>query len=466
MPMYLQLVQQLRRDILSGKLSSGMRLPSSRALATDLEVSRVTIINAYEQLLSEGYCSAARGSGIFVSDEIPDDLLQVDHRLKPESRDEKEPPAHPAIDFNAGPDMRLFPHAAWARLFQQVWAKPSARLLGRTDAAGWIELRGQIASHLKIWRGITCSPLQIFITSGGAESIELIAQGLFDKQQMIAMEEPGYRSSWQSLERLGFKLQPVEVDENGLDSERLSDCRAAVITPSRQFPLGHTMPLARRLQMLKWACQNNGLIIEDDYDSEYRYRGLPLPALMSLDHDERVIYMGSFAKIFSNSLRLSYFIVPSRYVECMNQTISHMGPRAAFLAQPVLARFMQSGAFAAHIRRMRRIYAKRLDSFRAAFNQHLADYMQLYDETGGIHIVAELKDKISAHISDKEFAAKARLNNIALSPLSKYYKTSRKKYGFIFDFTALDIDQVEESIKALTLLLEKETGNINHALYQ
>ena len=457
-PLYQQLAGQIRKLILSGRLAAGQRLASGRALAAQLGVSRVTVVTALEQLVAEGYVEARKGSGHFAASDLPEAVMQAGR-----SKVSAPPPApvrpvrHLPVPFQpSGPDMRLFPHRRWARLMQQVWTRPGDELLAGPDAAGWWPLRQQIAGHLRAFRAIECSPEQVFVTPGSVESIEILSQTLFEPGQAIALEEPGYAPVRRAFARAGMKLLPVGIDEAGLKVAALSACRpeprAVLVTPSRQFPSGMTMPLARRLELLAWAAARGRYVIEDDYDSEYRYRGQPLPALMSLDEQQCVIYLGSFAKIFSASLRLSYFVVPAGLVAAMNRAMEQAGPRASFLAQPVLAQYMASGALAAHIRRMRRIYGLRQQALISAFDMHLAGRLRLWRDTGGMHMVASLE---VAGQSDVALAKRAAKSGIVLEPLSSFYHGRARRQGFVLGFAAFDEKQLDAATRQLAELIKQ-----------
>ena len=454
-PLYQQIVSGLRAMILSGTLLAGARLPASRKLAETLGVSRVTVVTALEQLAAEGYVTSRRGAGAFVASDLPDRILQAGKSGRPAVQT-GTPPARvmPRPFSPAGPDMRLFPHANWARLMQRVWARPGDDLLVEPAAAGHWELRREIAAHLYNWRAIQCSPEQVFVTSGSVESIQILLAALFEKDQFIAIEDPSYEPVRKTLLERGMKLVAIDVDNAGMDiswlNSRAQQARAVLITPSRQFPLGMTMPLGRRLALLGWAAAGR-YILEDDYDSEYRYHGQPLPALMSLDRHDSVIYLGSFSKIFSKSLRLSYFVVPAPLARQVNETITCTGTMASFLAQPVLARFMASGDFAAHIRRMRRLYGRRQTALKRAFDAHLADWLKLSGEDAGLHMTAILKQAGPADVVMAQRAAQA---GVMLQPLSQFYIQKAVKQGFVLGFAAYDEKQLDAAARQLAMVLE------------
>ncbi|MFT7595801.1 MAG: GntR family transcriptional regulator/MocR family aminotransferase [Paracoccaceae bacterium] len=356
-----QLAGSIRRLVHQQALKSGDRLPPSRVLATELSVSRITVTSAYDQLISEGYLTGRQGSGVLVAPDLSGmprppaganrnlDLCNV-------------PPPGPLQPFaSAAPDLAHFPHKDWAKLFDQVWRSPARGLLGRSDPLGWGPLRLAIAGHLRDWRGLTCDPAQIVITSGLAESISLIAKAVLAPGQTVLVEDPGHAALRIAIAANGLYCHPTGVDPDGLSIAAMpqQDFQAIAVTPSRQFPLGMTMPLSCRLHLLRWANDTGGVIIEDDYDGEYRYQGQPLPAMMSLDDRGRVIYVGSFSKVMFPGLRLGFAVFPAPCLDRVRAVMSDTGAQASIIAQPVLARFIEQGQFATHIRRMRRLYAHR-----------------------------------------------------------------------------------------------------------
>ena len=461
-PLFEQLIQALRQIILSGRLGPGSKLPSSRKFASELSVSRVTIVTAYDQLVAEGYIESRRGAGVFVADGLPEDVSQIGTSLTPLAPINKyihEPVALKPFQPTS-PDMRLFPHKQWAKLFQRVWSNPHENLLASQDPLGWWPLRQQIAEHLRIWLGINCQPDQVVITSGASEAMQTISDALLDSSQTVAREEPGYNLFSRILQRHQINVQSVPVDDQGMRVDRLAALspqpRCVITTPSRQYPLGITMPLKRRLQLLGWSergRKNGSFIIEDDYDSEYRYVGQPLPALMSLAEDGSVIYLGSFSKVFSKSLRLGYMVVPSQFLSDIQASIEENGPNAAGLAQPVLAQFMASGDYASHLRRMRRTYSARQKAFIAAAQEHLHGLIEFEPAGGGMHLIGNLGVKLAEKMSDIEIYHKARQADVVLLPLSTSYDGSNARQGVIAGYAGFDEEELVDAVKRLASVL-------------
>ncbi|MGI9413479.1 MAG: PLP-dependent aminotransferase family protein, partial [Hyphomicrobiales bacterium] len=390
--LYVQLFEQARDLILEGRLKPRQRLPSSRALARDLGVSRTTTLAAYEQLASEGYIEGRAGSGIYVASELPEDLLSARGPIVGLGPGAAQAPAAPtrpaAAPFDAGmPETRGFPFAEWSRQLGRSWRTPSADMLHLTDPAGHLPLRQAIADYLRDMRGLECAADQIFVTASAAQSIAIVARTLLGPGDRVLVEDPCYPAARRALVDAGADVVPVAVDADGFAPQSIpaqaQDARAAIVTPSRHYPLGMTMPLARRLDLLNWADRRRGWIVEDDYDSEYRYVGRPLSALMSLDRSGTVIYLGSFSKIMFRALRLGYVVAPMALVPDIRATLGDFGPTASALAQPALAGFMASGHLAAHIRRMRRLYADRQKALTRALETHLAGLLSAPSQNAG-----------------------------------------------------------------------------------
>ncbi len=457
-PLQVQLAGHLRRLILTGRVGPGARLPSSRVLADELSVSRVTIVAAMEQLISEGYAESRRGSGLYVSGDLPENLLQVGNVGPPPSASMAMPV--PVRPFQAGaPDTALFPHRDWARLLDTIWRRPEPALLANADPLGWAPLRAAIAEHLNLWRGIACSPHQVIVTSGAVEAINLLARTVFRSGDRVLIEEPGYRAMRRALELNGLQCQPVPVDAHGFDTTSLTSgatpAKGVAVTPSRHYPLGATLPLSRRLELLDWARRTGGIVIEDDFDSEYRYQGRPLPALMSLDDDDCVVYVGSFSKVLSSSLRIGFMVAPETMLAGISRLLAETGTSAALIAQPVLARFMADGGFAAHIRRMRRIYARRQTKLLAAAAAHLDGLLDVRPAAAGMHLVAELAPALAARMNDASIAARAAGAALTVQPLSSFYAGVPLRQGLIMGFAGFEEAAIEAGAERLGHVLRQ-----------
>lgn len=462
-PLHGQLGGQLRRMILAGRIAPGSRLPSSRALADDLGVSRATVVLAYEQLESEGYLDGRPGAGMYVAPSLPEHVLQVAAAPAPEAKSEpvrpsKLPRTEPFKPFQLGAaDPSLFPFEDWARLLHKTWRKPKPELLGALPTFGLPELRLSIAQHLKEWRGITCDANQIVVTSGTVDATDLIAGVAFGRGTAVYVEDPGYPALRYALGSLGIATVPVPVDGDGFNLDRAPgghapNLRGAVVTPSRQFPLGVTLPLGRRLALLEWAASIGGYIVEDDFDSEYRYHGTPLPALMSLDGNGRSIYMGSFSKVLSPALRLGFVVLPERLVAAAQQHLRRRGVMASLVAQPVLAELMASGDYATHIRRTRRVYAKRLQALVAEL-AHLSDLLTVTPATAGMHVVADLASGLAVRMSEREAASAAASAGVLVAPLADFYAGTPRREALLLGFAGFAEPHLKRAVRRLAVAL-------------
>lgn len=444
-PLHAQLSAALRALILSEHAAPGLRLPPSRLLARELRVSRSTALAALEQLIAEGYLEGRQGAGTFIAANLPADPAGPPARP---TGPEPMGPA-PARLFHSGvADTETFPHAVWARHLEQSWRKPDPRLLHRPDPFGWPPLRAAIAEHLRAWRGLHCSAGQIIITSGAAEAFGLIA-GLLQPGQTVQVESPCFANMLHQLQRAGLTCRPVPVDAQGFDTDQLSPQAAAVVvTPSRQYPLGMTLPLARRLALLDWAETTGGLIVEDDYDSEFRFTGQPLPALASLDQTGRTIYTGSFSKLLSPALRLGYMVVPDRVLEPLATAMARTGPQASLVPQPALARFIGDGGFATHLRRMRRLYSQRQAHMVDTIRRDLGDWLVPQDEPSGMHLICTPGPRL-AGVSDQRLSDAAEAAGLLVPALSRYPFADDGRQGIVLGYAAFDEEALSEGLARL-----------------
>ncbi len=446
--------------ILSGRMPRAARLPSSRALAIDLGLSRATVVHAYEQLASEGYLEGRHGSGVFVSSDLPEHVLQL--QSAPASHEAPTPHARAATSaararpFQLGAiDPALFPFKDWSRLLQRTWRAPSRAMLSHSDPFGWYELRVAIAEHLLVWRGIACDPARIVVTSGTADAIELIARIALGPGTRVALEDPGYAALRYMLRRLDVVTVPVGVDDDGLDVTKLGrfrDMRGVIVTPSRQFPLGATLPLARRLALIEWAARNDAAIIEDDFDSEYRYAGMPLPALTSLDTAQRAIYVGSFSKVLLPTLRLGFVVLPPRLIGPAQDHLRQRGAMASLVAQPALAEFMRSGAYATHIRRTRRIYARRMAALMQG-GAALEGLLALSPTAAGMHVVADLEPALRKIYSDARLAEALADAGILVAPMAEYFAGAPSRQALLLGFSGFSETEITGAMQRMARVL-------------
>ena len=448
-----QLAQAIRVLLHEGKLRSGDKLPSSRSFAQELSVSRVTITAVLDQLVSEGYLEGRRGSGVFVSTDLPDIPITAT-RLPEDSIFDVRASRRVRPFDTASPDLGEFPHREWAKLFETIWRRPEDDLLNGVHTLGWGPLRVAISDHLRDWRGIHCDPSQIIITAGLVEALELLCQAALGPDSHVLIEEPGHQVIRRVLMARGLDCHSVRVDDQGFNPAAIQagirQYRAAILTPSRHFPLGMTLPLARRLQMLNWADNEDAYVIEDDFDGEFRFHGQPVPAMMSLDQRGRVIYIGSFSKVMFPGLRLGFMVLPTALVDPISQALASTGPKAALVSQPVLARFMSDGGFATHIRRMRRLYAERQKAVVAAVRDHADGILEVDPESGGMHLVARLGTQIATRVTDVEAARRAASAGISARALSEFFAGPADQQGLVLGYSAFPADVLETVVKRLS----------------
>ncbi|RVV98851.1 PLP-dependent aminotransferase family protein [Mesobaculum littorinae] len=472
-----QLGAALRGMILSGAARPGQRLPASRTLARDLGLSRATTLGVYDQLLAEGYVETRQGAGTFVAADLPPrPALATD--APPAARVSRGADAGRASGGTAGsapaitdvrpaepmpadgrprpfdpglPDMARFPHRHWARQLEHAWRDPEPALLGRADPLGWLALRAAIAAHLGAWRGMHCRAAQVFVTSGSGEAFDLLAR-LLPPAARVHVEAPCYGPMRDTLEAAGHLCAPLAVDDEGLDPAGLSSRAAAVVvTPSRQYPLGMTMPLGRRLALLDWAAEGDRLVIEDDYDSEFRFAGAPLPAMASLEPG-RVVYVGSFSKLLSPTLRLGYVVLPAALVDHAAKIRAQHPGSASLVAQPALARFMETGDFAIHLRRMRRLYGQRQRHLLQLLRSRLDGWLVPQDAGSGMHLVCRPGERLDGR-SDRDIAAAAQEAGIDCRALSSYPLAPEGLNGLVLGFSAFDEAQLTRGVEILTQVL-------------
>jgi GntR family transcriptional regulator/MocR family aminotransferase len=436
-----QIYAGIRRAILDGVVGPGTLLPSSRALAADLGVSRTTTLLAVQQLQAEGYLRARRGSGTAVADEIPDDLVPGRPPLGAQRA------WHPALSrrgaalvrvrqgaqrldgpprpFRLGtPAVDLFPVGVWSRLVNRRLRSVTATQLDYGDPAGLRGLREAIAEHVQAVRGTRCGAEQVVIVAGAQQGFELVCRVLLDPGDRVWMEDPGYPGARSALQAAGARIVPVPVDAEGLDVNhgvrRGRDARLAYVTPSHQYPLGVPMSLPRRLALLRWAHAARAWVIEDDYDSEFRYGARPIPCLHGLDSDGRVIYVGSFSKTLFPALRLGFLIVPSDLHDELVAARAAADQHPPTLDQAVLADFIGEGHFARHLRRMRLAYRERLDALIVAAEHYCRGALRVRPVRTGLHALADLDDVTAARVT-REAAARG----VETAPLSVYVTAGR-----------------------------------------
>lgn len=452
-PIYRQLDAALRKLILEGILRPAQKLPSTRELAEDLGVSRITVKSVYEQLVAEGYAEARTGAGTFVSHGLdpesspnvrlprrrakPQEIEISDHAQKIMSS--KASIRHGETHaFRPGvPALDLFPVKSWNKYLSDAMIDNDRRDLSYGHVNGSAALRAAISRHLADARGMQADPSQIIITSGAQQAFVMIALVLLNRGDTVWYENPGHIAGRDVMQAMGANVAPVPVDDEGLDlNEAISrHPKPAVIftTPSHQQPLGTTMSLVRRLTLLNYAQENGAWIIEDDYDSEFRYRGRPLPALSALDTERRVFYVGTFSKSMFAAMRLGYIVVPPGLVDPFAKARNLLGQSSSAVVESAMARFMDDGRFVEHIRKMRRVYRGRRDILYRCLNEDCADHLDVQPTDAGMHMLAWLR-----HGIDDQKAHDALLDaGIESLPLSVYASERIERQALVLGFSGV-----------------------------
>ncbi len=470
--MYRQLYDWFRQAILAGQLRPGQRVPSTRALAAELKVSRIPVSSAFEQLHAEGYFETFVGAGTCVARSIPDEALKPatgkilgasqqasnGKALRKVSRrvDLMRLPAqtwsNKLVPFRVSlPALEKFPIRVWNQLLNRHARKSTRQLMAYGEAAGYAPLREAIAEYLGAARALRCEPSQILVTTGSQQGLQLSAQVLLEANEQVWVEEPGYPGARQALMMAGAKLVPVPVDHEGLDVaegiRRARSARAAYITPSHQYPLGVTMTATRRMLLLQWAMRSGAWIIEDDYDSEYRLGGRPIASLQGLDSDARVIYVGTFSKVMFPALRLGYMVVPKDLVAAFSTMRDATDQFSSTLYQAVMADFIREGHFARHIRRMRVLYIERRTALVEAIQKQMGNHLEVIGAEAGMHLAALLPPGVS----DVAISKRAAEMGISAMPLSSCYAKPPLRGGLILGYGGTDTRQIRDGIRKLTM---------------
>jgi GntR family transcriptional regulator / MocR family aminotransferase len=466
------LYEALRTEILAGRLRPGARLPATRDLAVRYGLSRGTIVNAFEQLQAEGYVESSVGSGTYVSKTLPDELLQVAQTARPtplaqqrRHRRTSEFAARvnqfpnlenrPSGAFRPNmPALDLFPASLWAQVAARRFRRVSTNLLLGSGPMGYRPLRQAVANYLTTSRGVKCIPEQVAILSGVQHALDLVARLFLNPGDRVCMEDPGYPGAAFIFKAVGAKVVPVRMDDEGILLRESSSRRVRLVyvTPGHQFPLGITMSLQRRLQLLEWARRTNALILEDDYDSEYRYAGRPVPALQGLDRHGLVLLTGSFSKVLFPSLRLGYLVVPLDLVDRLSATLSITSRHAPLLEQAVLCDFIAEGHFGRHLRRMRQMYAERLSVLLDCAKQYLAGLLQISGVEAGLQTVGWLCGGLEA----ESCAIAAAKRKVEVIPLSWYSQGKAMREGLQLGFAAIDGNEIRRGVRELAAALESE----------
>ncbi len=473
-PMYRQLYDWYRKAITDGQLRPGHRVPSTRGLASELNISRIPVLQAYEQLLAEGYFETFVGAGTCVARSIPDETLrpaaakawripQAEHRPGPRRISHRgtaltHAPAQPWLNISGAfrvslPALDHFPIGIWSKLVARHSRRPPRGIMAYGDAMGHLPFREAVAEYLGASRGVRCEPSQILVTTGSQLALQLCAQVLLNPEDCVWMEEPGYPGARQAFLTAGARLLPAPVDDEGINVadilRRDRSARAVYVTPSHQYPLGATMSATRRMQLLNWAVRSGAWIIEDDYDSEYRFGSRPIAALQGLDSDARVIYIGTFSKVMFPALRLGYMVIPRDLVAAFSAARDAADIFSSTLYQAVMTDFIREGHFARHIRRMRMLYMERRSALVKAIQLQMADVLEVIGAEAGMHLVALLPPGVN----DITVSHKAVQKGISAMPLSSCYSKPPARGGLILGYGGASVHQIHDGVRTLRMCI-------------
>jgi GntR family transcriptional regulator/MocR family aminotransferase len=478
-PLHKQIYDTYRAMIVSRNLGAGQQIPSTRALAADLRISRIPVLTAYSQLLAEGYFEARAGVGTFACSSLPDQLTLSDSGLGPSvdvrsgarvtSRRAMLLPPYVGLPWMRGlgafnvsqPAFDQFPFVTWSRIVMRHCRSLHAKELHYGGPLGFLELRKAICTYLRTARAVHCDPDQVMIVAGSQQALEITTRVLLDDRSTAWVEEPGYWLTRQVLMAAGCQMFPVPVDSEGLNValgvKKCRKAKAAFVAPSHQYPLGATMSASRRLQLLDWAQNSGAWVIEDDYDSEYRYGNMPIASLQGLDHNSRVIYIGTFSKTLFPSLRLGYVVIPGDLVDRFATVRHAIDITPPHFFQAVLTDFMNEGHFARHIRRMRLLYAQRRSALVDELQREFGSALDIMGSEAGMHLAVILPKGFQ----DKEVATRAAREKLWLAPLSPAYLGKTPRHGFILGFGNTRAEEMPKAVRHLKSLLfgEKRIGS-------
>jgi GntR family transcriptional regulator/MocR family aminotransferase len=469
-PLYRRVYHALKSMIRDGRLAPAARLPSTRELATDLRVSRNTVMLAYEQLLAEGYVVSRNRATTLVADLLPTSAMPASPRPKPRhpapvsayARRLTEllgtPPARSTglrYDFRYGePSIDEFPREIWRRLLASRARRTARGAFGYADPAGYAPLRDALAEYLKRARGVVCEADQIVITNGSQQGFDLAARVLLDPGDVAVVEEPHYPGVTIPFEAAGARLAHTPVDGDGLQTHRLpSRARVAYVTPCHQFPTGVIMPLERRLALLAWAGRTSSWVIEDDYVSEFRYEGHPLEALQSLDRDGRVIYVGTFSKTLFPALRIGYLVLPRSLVPSFVAAKWATDRFSATLAQEALTDFITTGQFERYLRRAGNRNAAKRRALIGALRQHFGDRVEIAGENTGVHLVVWLNDVRARELD--AVIARAREAGVGLYSLAPFHTSPPPRAGLLFGYASLTEADIRAAIRRVADVVQR-----------
>lgn len=445
-PLYEQIYHYIKNEIKKGILSHGDKLPSTRALSKYLEISRSTVELAYEQLLSEGYIESEPCRGYFVAQ--VEELYQLQKSKVPVEKEQTKKRTY-QYDFSmSGIDLNGFPYNVWRKLSKEILMDDRAELFRAGDAQGEYGFRQEICNYLHQARGVVCTPEQI-IVGAGSDYLLMLLSMILGKHVTIAFEDPAYKQAYRIAKEIGYHTVPVSLDRQGIDVELLEKSGAdiAYVTPSHQYPTGIVMPVKRRQELIKWAYQKESrYIIEDDYDSEFRYKGKPIPALQGYGGEEKVIYLGTFSKSIAPAIRLGYMILPQELLNIYNQKYRFVSSTVSKVDQFIVQKFMEEGHFERHLNRMRALYKTRHDVLMDELKP-LEKICTISGENAGVHVLLTFKNG-KTEDSLIQMAAK---RNIRIYGLSDYCieKKDNATSTILLGYASLTEEEIREAVKIL-----------------
>jgi len=471
-PLYRQLYEGFRQAILERRLRAGQRIPSTRMLAQELRVSRFPLLNAFEQLVAEGYFESAPGSGTFVASRVAGRAAPRGREsLRGRATRRRGSAVSRESDFLlrktpdpwlggwgafrvSQPALDRFPHPIWSRLVgrqgRRTRGVPAGMRYG--DPMGARSFREAVAFYLRTSRAVRCEADQVMVVGGSQHALDLTARVLLDPGSPVWVEEPGYGGARDVLRLRGARVVGVPVDAEGLNVasgiERCPRARAAYVTPSHQYPLGMTMSVSRRLELLAWARRSGSWVVEDDYDSEYRYGSLPIASLQGLDRDSRVLYVGTFSKVLYPALRVGYLVLPADLVPRFAAVRAATDDFPPAFLQSVLADFIREGHFARHLRRMRALYRERREALVDAIGRELGGALDVVEGEAGMHLVAVLADRRD----DRAVSVRAARQGLWAMPLSSCY-SGKPREGFVLGFGGTDVPEIVDGVRRLRAVL-------------
>ena len=457
-PLYRQIIQQIQAKVLHGELESGVQLPSSRQLAKESGVARITVTQAYEQLQAEGYVVSRPGAGVYVAEDLPllagkrpftPALSDWGHRVLAAAPAGTPPGSRPAIDFGIGRSFaQIFPYDVWRRLLARYLSTDDAMLSRYGSVAGFLPLRQALADYLARYRGINCTPKQVVIVSGAQQVLDILARLLLKPGDEVLVETPGYVVAFDLFRAYGAHLTALPVDDDGFPVEKIpanNQAKLAFITPTHQFPRGGAMSLPRRLRLLQWAQQRDGLVIEDDYDGDLRYNGRPQSALQGLDEDGRVVYLGTFSKVLFPALRLAYVVLPPVLVAPFVQAKALIDRGAPTLTQAAVADFITEGHFERHLGQLRQVYGHRRHALVTALARFLPGQVQFVEMAAGLHVMVYLNPACDETAVVRQAAA----HDVGVYPGTPYHLQQPAPPSLLLGFSGLSEPEIEEGVRRL-----------------